>query len=213
MAQASPEVREARRTLRARRLALAPAERLAAERAIAATLARLRLFGPGRRIGVYLAMRGEVDLTPAFDAAWRSGSRLYAPRVTSRRRREMRFVPLARAAPTRAGAFGIHEPVATTAGDLPARCLDAVLLPVVGFDVEGNRLGMGAGFYDHALRGRRLARKAWRRPRLIGIAFACQQLPRIEPAPWDVPLDLVVTEAGIIEPARRGRGPQESLES
>jgi 5-formyltetrahydrofolate cyclo-ligase len=59
---------------------------------------------------------------------------------------------------------------------------------------------MGAGFYDRALR-RRLDRSAtWRRPRLIGVAYACQQLPLIPASPWDVPLDLVVTDRGVIVP-------------
>jgi 5-formyltetrahydrofolate cyclo-ligase len=210
MAQSTAEVRDARRRLRALRLSLEPAERLAAERAIAVALRRLRLFRPGRRIAVYLAMRGEVDLSAVFMAATRSGAQLFAPRVTSRRRREMTFVPLAPGLPTRAGAFGIHEPVASAGGRWPALRLDAVLVPVVGFDADGNRLGMGAGFYDRAFRGRRRPGTAWRRPRLIGVAFACQQLPRIEPSPWDVPLDLIVTEDAIIQPARRAAGRPEA---
>jgi 5-formyltetrahydrofolate cyclo-ligase len=210
MAQPTAEVRDARRRLRALRLALAPDERLAAERAIAATLGRLRIFAPGRRVAVYLAMRGEVDLAPAIAAAWRAGALLYAPRITSRRRREIAFVPLDRGEPTRTGAFGIAEPLATAGMRLPSLRLDAVLLPVVGFDGNGNRLGMGAGFYDRALRGRRRPGSAWRRPRLVGVAFACQQLPRIEPSPWDVPLDLVVTETGIIQPGRHAPVPHEA---
>ena len=206
MAQATVEVRDARRRLRALRLALAPAERLDAERAIAARLVRLGLFRRDRRIAVYLAMRGEVDLAPAIAAARRAGSRLYAPRVTSRRRREMTFVRLMHGAATRAGAFGIAEPVAPGESRLPALRLDVVLLPVLGFDAEGNRLGMGLGFYDRALRGRRRPGTAWRRPRLVGVAFSCQRLARIEPSTWDVPLDLVVTESGVVRPRRRGPG-------
>jgi len=206
MEQPTAEVRDARRRLRALRMALTPGERLAAELAIAAALRRLRVFRPGRRVAVYLAMRGEVDLEKVFADAWRARARLYGPRVTSRRRREMAFVPLVRGAATSAGCFGNLEPVAAAAARLPPRHLDVVLLPVVGFDADGNRLGMGAGFYDRALRGCRRPGGAWRRPRLIGIGFACQQLPRIEPSRWDVPLDLIVTERGLIEPGRRRPG-------
>lgn len=210
MAQPTAEVRDARRRLRTLRLALDPTQRLAAERTIAATLGRLRVFAPDRRVAVYLAMRGEVDLSPAIEAAWRAGALLYAPRITSRRRREIAFVPFVHGEPTRTGAFGIAEPLATAGTRLPVLRLDAVLLPVVGFDGDGNRLGMGAGFYDRALRGRRRPGSAWKRPRLIGIAYACQQLPRIVPSSWDVPLDLIVTEAGIIRPARGAPGPHEA---
>lgn len=205
MARSTPEVRDARRRLRALRLSLAPAERHAAEEAIAETLGRLKVFGPGRRVAVYLAMRGEVDLAPSLALAWRLRSQLYAPCIVNRRRREMAFVPLGRDVPTRAGAFGIEEPVAAASRRLPLLRFDAILVPVLGFDADGNRLGLGAGFYDRALRARRRSAAAWRRPRLVGIAFACQQVPRIEPSPWDVPLDLVVTEAGIIRPRRRAR--------
>jgi 5-formyltetrahydrofolate cyclo-ligase len=74
----------------------------------------------------------------------------------------------------------------------------------VGFDVECNRLGMGGGFYDRTLSYLR-QRTHWRRPRLIGIAHACQRLDRIDPRPWDIPLDGVATEERIYW--RRGRRP------
>jgi len=206
MAQPTAEVREARRRLRVLRLALSPGERLAAERAIAGTLRRLRVFRPGKRVAVYLAMRGEVSLDKAFAEAWNARTQIYAPCVTSRRRREMVFVPLRRGAPIRPGCFGTFEPVAGADARMMPLHLDVVLMPLVGFDADGNRLGMGAGFYDRALRGRRRPGLSWRRPRLIGIGFACQQLPRIEPSRWDVPLDLIVTERGIIEPGRHSPG-------
>jgi 5-formyltetrahydrofolate cyclo-ligase len=59
---------------------------------------------------------------------------------------------------------------------------------------------MGAGYYDRALRRRLDRQRAWRRPLLVGVGFACQQLPAIPASPWDVPLDLVVTERGIVTP-------------
>jgi 5-formyltetrahydrofolate cyclo-ligase len=74
----------------------------------------------------------------------------------------------------------------------------------VGFDGECNRLGMGGGFYDRTLAYLR-QRTHWRRPRLIGIAHACQRLDRIDPRPWDIPLDGVATEERIYW--RRGRRP------
>jgi 5-formyltetrahydrofolate cyclo-ligase len=58
---------------------------------------------------------------------------------------------------------------------------------------------MGAGFYDRALRRRVERTQPWRRPRLIGVAYAVQQVDRLERQPWDVPLDLVVTERGVLD--------------
>jgi 5-formyltetrahydrofolate cyclo-ligase len=56
---------------------------------------------------------------------------------------------------------------------------------------------MGAGFYDRALRRRGDRTRPFRHPRLIGVAFAIQRVERIDPAPWDVALDMVVTERGV----------------
>ncbi len=208
MAQPTAEIRAERRRLRALRLSLSRAERLAAERAIVATLRRLHVFRRGRRVAVYLAMPGEASLAAALATALPSGAELFVPRVTSRRLGRMQFVPLRRDCTLRpnASAFGIMEPAPDTGEWLPPQRLDVILVPMVGFDREGNRLGMGAGYYDRALRQRRDRSRAWRRPRLIGIAFACQEVARIEPSPWDVALDCVVTEREVVIPRRPAPG-------
>jgi len=199
MAQPTAEVRAARRALRALRLGLDAAQRRAGERAICRWLGRLGIFRPGARVALYLPMPGEVDLRPCLPMARRRGTHIYMPRISSRRARRMLFAPWRAAAPRRVNVFGIVEP-ASAAGARPVVGLDCVVLPLVGFDADGNRLGMGAGYYDRALRRRLDRRRAWRRPLLVGVGFACQQLPRIPASPWDVPLDLVVTERGIVTP-------------
>jgi 5-formyltetrahydrofolate cyclo-ligase len=201
MAQPTAEVRATRRRLRERRLALAPGERAAAERAILDGLDRLGVFRRGAHVALYIPMRGEVDLRPCLEVARRRGTHVYVPRIVSRRRRQMLFAPWTGDGARRTNAFGIVEP-GSAAGARPAIGLDAVVLPLVGFDLAGNRLGMGAGYYDRALRRRRDRGAAWRRPCLIGVAYACQQIPAIPASPWDVPLDLVVTERGIVVPRR-----------
>ena len=85
---------------------------------------------------------------------------------------------------------------------LPARWLDIVFVPLVGFDDSGMRLGMGAGYYDRAFGFLRL-RRAWRAPLLVGIGYASQEVDRIVSAAHDVPLDLVITELGVIHCANR----------
>jgi 5-formyltetrahydrofolate cyclo-ligase len=163
-------------------------------------------------VAVYLAMPGEVSLAGALSAALDSGAEIFVPQVTNRRQCRMRFARLRRECPLRpnTSAFGIMEPVAGTREWSPPPRLDVILVPMVGFDRDGNRLGMGAGYYDRALRHRRDRSRVWRRPRLVGVAFACQEVAGIEPSPWDVTLDLIITEREIIVP--RGMavaGPQE----
>jgi 5-formyltetrahydrofolate cyclo-ligase len=205
MAQPTPEIRALRRSLRALRQSLPPDERQKAERAIGSALRRLKLLRRGHRVAVYLAMAGEVNLRPTIEVGWRAGCLLYAPRITSRRRGAMGFVPLAPGARLRANpnAYGIAEPIASANAAISPRNLDAVLVPVVGFDRRGNRLGMGAGYYDRALRHLQGGSRRWRRPRLVGLAFACQEVDCIVPSSWDIPLDVVVTERGVIVPVRR----------
>jgi 5-formyltetrahydrofolate cyclo-ligase len=157
------------------------------------------LWRPGRRIAVYLPLPGEVDLTPSFADAWRHGVHLYVPRIVDPRTATMAFVPLTRDTELCAGALGTSEPALRLKNErIDARRLDVVLLPLVGFDVHGHRLGMGAGYYDRALRHRRDRHAPWRRPRLIGVAYSLQRVPPFEPSPWDVALDDVVTEHGLL---------------
>lgn len=76
---------------------------------------------------------------------------------------------------------------------LRARALDLILVPLVGFDCAGNRLGMGGGFYDRYLASYRPQIK----PFALGVAFDIQREPQIKVEPWDYPLDAILTETGI----------------
>src|SRR5204863_9012935 len=105
----------------------------------------------------------------------------------------MRFVEMR--GPLRPNRLGIGEPA--TAATIGARWLDVVFLPLVGFDAQGVRLGTGGGYYDRAFAFRRW-RSAWHVPRLVGLAYAFQQVERIAPAGHDVLLDAVVTADGVI---------------
>jgi 5-formyltetrahydrofolate cyclo-ligase len=184
-----------RAELRALRRALPPAERARAAQLVARTIDRKLGLRPGDRVALYCALSDELDSAPLFALARRRGWRVYLPRVDrARRSRRMRFVEAS--GRERLNRLGIREP--QTARTIGARWLDLVLVPLVGFDAHGMRLGMGAGFYDRAFAYRRW-RHAWRGPRLIGVAYAFQQVPRILPAQHDVHLDAVVTEKGVIK--------------
>lgn len=76
--------------------------------------------------------------------------------------------------------------------------LDLVLLPMLGFDRRGYRIGYGGGYYDTSLEFLR-DRRAVAKPVLVGIAYAAQQLDVVEPAMWDVRLDYVATENELID--------------
>jgi 5-formyltetrahydrofolate cyclo-ligase len=174
-----------RARLRAARRAIGSRERLAAARAVAVHLARLGLPRPRTRIAAYRAMDGEIDPSIVLHRALALGCDVYLPVIMNVRSRRMCFAPLS----------GTGEPVAAAATG-NSRWLDLVLVPLVGFDCDGNRLGMGAGFYDRHFAWLR-HRKYWRRPLLVGIAFEIQRLDRLPPQRHDVPLWRIVTERGV----------------
>jgi 5-formyltetrahydrofolate cyclo-ligase len=143
---------------------------------------------------MYSPLPDELDTGPLFKLAARHGCEIYLPRLHDYRARRMRFHPLTESmTPNR---LGILEPDPTKT--LGARWLDLVFVPLVGFDITGMRLGMGAGYYDRAFAYRRW-RQTWRGPRLIGIAYAFQQLDHIVSAAHDVRLDAIVTDEGVLQ--------------
>ena len=143
-------------------------------------------------------MPDELDTGPLLALARQRGCRISVPRITSTRHNRMRFEDLE--GPLRTGAFGISEP----GGGAPrsARALDVVFMPLVGFDREGNRIGMGRGFYDRFF-AHRARMHAWRRPLLVGIAYDEQCVPALHPAAHDVPLDALVTQSTVLRFRRR----------
>lgn len=198
----APERAALRRQMRHARATLSESARAAAARKVAKLLYNHRLLRPGRRIGVYLALRSEVDLSQLIRQARDVGCRLFVPRLLNERTRRMQFVPLVSGAPLKPNRIGVAEPYKPQQ-PIPARQLDCVLVPLLAFDRSGRRLGMGAGFYDRHFRFLR-QRNGWRRPRLYGVAFELQRTDTLPEEPWDVPLDGVVTEHRLYD-FRRGR--------
>ena len=190
-AQARKELRKA---LRARRRAVTPEFRAKAAKQVARNVDRVFRLRPGLRVAIYASFREELDSEPLIRLARRRGCRIFLPRIDTRTI-SMKFVEATVGALETVNHLGIVEPRGTKS--IAARWLDLVLLPLVGFDTQGMRLGMGGGYYDRtfAYRNRHIA---WRGPRLVGVAYSFQQVPSIGREWHDVPLDAVVTEAGVI---------------
>jgi 5-formyltetrahydrofolate cyclo-ligase len=183
---------------RARRL-ISP--QLQAQRAllIARHVFALRQLRPRQKIAAYLPVGPEADTRPLLRGLLTRDCGIYLPRIESWRGKRLSFIAI-NSGPLRRNFFGIAEPRGTQA--CKVRWMNIVLLPLVAFDSAGNRLGSGAGFYDRALSFRRL-RKSWRGPLLLGLAHSEQQVDRIEPQLYDVPLDGVITELGLTMFARK----------
>ncbi|GAB3730852.1 5-formyltetrahydrofolate cyclo-ligase [Luteimonas pelagia] len=190
-----------RGALRARRRAIPPAERISAAEALAARLASLA-FSPARgHVAGYWAMDGEIALH-----AWQlqlPAEATYCLPVLNEDGR-LRFAPWRPGDPLVANRFGIPEPDLPPSRMLPADAMTLVVMPLVGFDDRGHRLGMGAGWYDRTFAGRLDAPAP---PWLVGAAFATQQVDDLEARPWDVPVDAVCTERAthLFTPGTRAR--------
>lgn len=173
-----------RRSLRELRRSIPPSRRRHAALRAALHVARAARRCGARHVAVYLSLGGEIDTAPAIDALRRQGCTLYVPKVGGDGR--LRFARLQ--PPLRRNRYGIAEPVLLKR---PPR-LDLILLPLVAFDAQGRRLGMGGGYYDRLLERAR----ASRRPLRVGHAFGVQQVAAVPVAAHDARLDAVITERG-----------------
>ena len=181
-----------RAQLRARRRAVPLPERVSASRQFAGILRRSHLLRPGQRIALYVAHDHEADPQLIARLARRNRCRVYLPAIVDYRRRRMEFRLCADATALRPNRYGIAEPL-PAAPRIAVRHLDLVLLPLVGVDAHGTRLGTGAGFYDRCLHHLRAGRR-WRRPKLIGLGYEFQRVASLAAGAWDVPLDALLTE-------------------
>lgn len=143
---------------------------------------------PEEVVSGFWPIRSEVDVRPLMFALGERGARLALPAIIDRA--TIVFRELVRGAPLVEMGFG-------TAGPGPeAKTLDPTLMlvPLAAFDARGHRIGYGGGYYDRAIERLRLAGRA---PRLVGVAFDCQEVDRVPDEPHDIVLEDILTETGL----------------
>lgn len=192
----TPTRDELRREMRRLRRTVTAAERRRAARNFAIVADRAFLLRPGGRIAAYHAYGHEADASHLVERAWQRGCEVFLPVITNVRASRMEFFHFTPDVPLRTNAFGIPEPDQARARRIAVRHLDVVFMPLVAFDGDGWRLGSGAGFYDRCMRHLDAPRR-WRRPKLIGVAYAQQRVERLIPSAWDIPMDAVITERSL----------------
>ncbi|WP_226504056.1 5-formyltetrahydrofolate cyclo-ligase [Pseudomonas sp. MWU16-30317] len=196
MTSSAPLTRvQLRRQLRDARRALTPVQQRRAALDLYRQLAQHPLFRRSRHVSLYLPNDAEIDPRLLLRAAQRRGKHTYLPVLNDWPRTRMVFQRVLPGEKLRPNRFGIAEPHIDRAKQRKVWALDLVLLPLVGFDEAGGRLGMGGGFYDRSLayRGRR---SAWQKPVLLGLAHECQKVEKLSQASWDVPLQGTLTDKG-----------------
>ena len=190
------ELKHLRRNMRARRRALSAKEQKVRSEAMAERLAGSPLFLRSKRIAAYLCADGEIDPFPLLSYAQSLGKRCYLPVLRAHPQRTLWFCEYRPGDRLFLNRFGIAEPSVRRRPPVSPWGLDLVLLPLVAFDDEGNRLGMGGGYYDRTFAYLR-HREYWRSPYLIGVAHEFQRVDRLQKQSWDIPLQGVVTEASL----------------
>ncbi len=185
---------QVRREIRAQRRALSPKEQENHSLAMCRILSRTSMFRNSRKIAIYIENDGEIGVTRLISRILNHHKRCYLPALRPMPPNRLWFCQYKPGDRLVKNKYGIIEPNIQTRKPIPPWELDLVLIPLVFFDLNGNRVGMGGGFYDRTFSYLK-TRSKWRKPKLIGVAHELQLVDSIQPNTWDIPLDGVVTES------------------
>jgi 5-formyltetrahydrofolate cyclo-ligase len=150
------------------------------------------VFQSSQHIGCYLALEDEFDCTPIINTVFSQGKCCYLPLLTKDKKLE--FAVYHAGDSLQLNQYHIYEP--TVRHFFPVKNLELVLLPFVGIDKEGNRLGRGSGYYDKTFSFVKRSFKS--KPFLLGIGYECQKTDHLPHDAWDVKLNGVLTEHSLI---------------
>jgi 5-formyltetrahydrofolate cyclo-ligase len=192
---ATAQRRELRQSLAERRKALAPAERIAAAQGLRRSLEQLPEYLTDARVAGYWATQGELPLNLVIPPLAQRGQQFLLPVVS--KGQTLKFAPWHAGEDVQPNRYGIPEPTDTSELFEPFQ-IDLVLVPLLGFDRRGHRLGYGGGYYDRSFAFLNDQVRPTE-PLLVGIAYAFQELPQLDEADWDVPLDFIATERELID--------------
>ena len=154
------------------------------------------IFKKAQKIGYYHAVRGEAD--PANLSIGHKQQQFYLPVVVSASENKQQGLVFAPALPTsqhQPNQFNIPEPICEPSKLIQIHELDLLIMPLLGFDKRGNRLGMGGGFYDRSLSYKQQYPK--KKPVLIGFAYDFQEIESLQAEPWDIGLEWIAKESGL----------------
>ena len=186
---------ELRKQLKRKRSLLSSKQRHVWSTQAVQQLSRQRCFKAARNIALYLPVRGEIDPT-ALRNYTHPEQRFFLPILSLSKNSKLVFVEWNRSTRFKLNRFKIPEPLLGSSQILSAAQLDLVVMPLVAFDTEGNRLGMGGGFYDRSFAIKRV--RNFSQPFLLGFAYPFQQVIKLECQAWDIPLNASCTPDGLV---------------
>lgn len=151
-------------------------------------LTQIEHIQQARHIALFLSFDGELNTQPLIDYFWQQGKQIYLPVLHPFSEGSLLFLRYDPQTPLETHRFGMAQPALNVNHVIPVADLDIIFTPLVAFDNQGNRLGMGKGYYDRTLAN-------WQEKNIypIGLAHDCQQVDHIDAKPWDVPLPEIIT--------------------
>lgn len=165
-----------------------------AANAAAKIFLKSHLFQSYQHIACYASQADEFDCTPIIHAVWAAQKNCYLPILPEVTEKKLEFVPYHSGDSLRFNRYNIFEPVYSSY--FPVEKLDIALVPLLGFDSNGSRLGRGGGYYDATFSY--FLDKDIKKPFLLGLGYEAQKMTELPNDSWDVKLDGVLTEQGLI---------------
>ncbi|MEZ9236615.1 5-formyltetrahydrofolate cyclo-ligase [Shewanella sp. 10N.286.52.A9] len=141
-----------------------------------------------KRVAIYLGFDGELATNKLIEALWKLDVEVYLPRIHPFAKGHLLFVRYNPDTVMVNNRFDIAEPKLDIRHIITVDKLDMIVTPLVAFDDNGNRMGMGGGFYD-----RTLAQVKDNKPLAVGYAHDCQQVSYLPVEYWDIPLPIIIT--------------------
>ncbi len=139
-----------------------------------------------QKIATYLQNDNELDTSVLIEHFFQSNTQVYLPKIYEDGSNQMQFLHYCPHSKLQNNRFGIPEPI--TDDDIELQNIDLLLMPLTVFDLSGNRIGMGGGYYDRAL-----SKLSDKKPLLVGIAYDFQQVEECTVESFDQPLQMILT--------------------
>jgi len=182
---------EIRLSIRQQRKSYSKEKSLQAGQQLVKNLTENGLLHKHKPITCFLSFDGEISTQPTIQKILSLNGTCYLPKIKPLKPNQLWFMPYDESSEMKFNQFGIPEVDLRANHAKRLSDLDMVLFPLVAFDLKGNRLGMGGGYYDATFAHLRSSAK---RPKFIGLAWQSQMVDELPSDPWDLTLDGVCTE-------------------
>jgi 5-formyltetrahydrofolate cyclo-ligase len=181
-----------RKVFRDKRLSLSNEQQTTAAQGLVKQYQKNALFQDARNVALYLSFNGEVNTQPLIDYLWSMNVDVFVPILHPFCKGHLLFQEFTHNTKMRENHFGISEPTLDVQRVCPVENLSIIFTPLVAFDLSGNRLGMGGGFYDRTLaRLKKLGEKS--QPIVVGLAHELQKSATLPTETWDIGLPYILT--------------------